>query len=83
MRRIVDGDDLEWGRRQMSNRGQAFFRPLWRRIAIVAVCAGWTVLEWVSGQQGWAAIAAAVTAYGAWSFFIAWKDPPPGSPGNP
>lgn len=66
----------------MQGSGQAFFRPRWRRIAIVAACAGWAALEWVSGQQGWATIAAAVTAYGVWSFFIAWKDPPPGSSEN-
>ena len=27
-------------------------------------------------------VAAAVTAYGVWSFFIAWKDPPEGHSDN-
>lgn len=58
--------------------GSDFFRPLWLRATIVAACAGWAVLEYASGQSGWAMIAAAVTAYGVWSFLIAWKPDGPG-----
>ena len=60
----------------MQDSRNAFFQPVWRRMAIVVACAGWAMLEWISGQTGWATIAAAVTIYGAWSFFIAWKEPP-------
>lgn len=53
--------------------GNDFFRPLWLRVAIVAACAGWALLEWVNGENGWAMMAAAVTAYGIWSFIIAYE----------
>lgn len=50
-----------------------FFRPLWLRAAIVAVCAIWAVFEWVNGETGWAVMAGAVTLYGVWSFLIAYR----------
>lgn len=49
-----------------------FFRPLWLRLAIVAACIGWAVLEWLNDQSGWALIAGAAAAYGIWSFLIAY-----------
>lgn len=52
-----------------------FFRPLWRRIAVVVVCAAWTVLEFVTGTPLWGMMALAFTAYGAWTFLIAYKAP--------
>ncbi|MEM9975084.1 MAG: hypothetical protein AAF771_12965 [Pseudomonadota bacterium] len=48
-----------------------FFRPLWRRLAIVAVCAVWLGFELLAGSLGWAAFVAAVTAFLAYEFFIA------------
>lgn len=53
----------------MSER-QDFFAPVWRRVAIVGACAGWAGLELYSGETYWAGIAAAVTVYGVWSFFL-------------
>jgi hypothetical protein len=50
-----------------------FFRPLWRRIAVVAACAVWTAVEYAGGSSTWALIALAVTAYGAWQFFYLYK----------
>lgn len=50
-----------------------FFRPFWRRAAIVAACAAWAVIELVYGQIGWAMLAGAATLYGIWSFFIAYR----------
>lgn len=55
--------------------GEDFFRPLWIRALIVAACAGWAVLEWINGQTGWAMVAGAATAYGIWSFLIAYEPP--------
>jgi hypothetical protein len=60
----------------MAKAGDTFFRPLWRRVAIVAACAGWAVVEWAYGDETWTMIAAAVTAYGAWSLLYAYKVPP-------
>ncbi len=54
-------------------KGDDFFRPLWLRAAIVAVCAAWAVFEWINGQTGWAVMAGAATVYGIWSFLIAYR----------
>jgi hypothetical protein len=50
----------------------AFFRPLWIRIATVAVCLGWAGVELAGGSAGFAMIFAAAGFYAAWQFFIAW-----------
>jgi hypothetical protein len=55
--------------------GNPWLRPLWRRIAVVAVCAIWTLLEVWSGDGLWTTIAGAMTAYGAWIYLINWQDP--------
>lgn len=54
-------------------KGDDFFKPLWIRLAIVLACAGWTLIEWINGESGWAMMAGAVTLYGAWSFLYAFK----------
>lgn len=51
--------------------GSGFFEPLWRRVAIVAACPGWAGVEWFYGETVWAGVAAAATAYGAWTLLIA------------
>ncbi len=54
-----------------------FYRPLWRRIAIVASTAGWLAFELlVSGSGLWTALALGIFIYSAWTFLITWKDPP-------
>jgi len=50
-----------------------FFQPLWRRIAIVAVCFGWAIFEFSTNVPFWGTIALGFGAYGIWQFFIAWK----------
>ena len=52
-----------------------FFRPLWRRLLVVALCLGWATFELRHGATIWAAIFAAIGAYLAWQFFLAF-DPP-------
>ncbi|WP_424931241.1 hypothetical protein [Amaricoccus macauensis] len=47
-----------------------FFKPLWRRIAVVAVTLGWAVVEFVSGGPIWGFIFAAIGAWCAWEFFV-------------
>ena len=46
------------------------FRPLWVRIAIVAVAAGWGLFEIATGSPFWAVIFLALAAYAAWGFFV-------------
>jgi hypothetical protein len=45
--------------------------PLWRRIAVVAVAAAWTVIEFAAGSGFWGTLAAAFTGYGIWALLIA------------
>lgn len=52
-----------------------FFRPLWRRVAVVIVCAAWAVLEFASSAPLWGMIALAFTAYAVWTFLITFKVP--------
>lgn len=53
----------------------AFFRPLWRRIAVVAVSLGWAAVEFASGAAFWGVLFGAVGLYCAHQFFVAF-DPP-------
>jgi hypothetical protein len=46
------------------------FRPLWVRIVIVAICAGWGIMEFVTGAPFWGIIFLALGAYAAWGFFV-------------
>ncbi|CAN5378802.1 hypothetical protein BH10PSE7_BH10PSE7_22680 [soil metagenome] len=55
-----------------------FFAPLWRRIAIVLVVAGWLVFELLGPHDPiWITAAAGSLAYSIWSFLITWPKPPP------
>jgi len=47
-----------------------FFRPLWRRIAVVVVCTVWAGLELWHGDVTWIAIAVGFTAYAIWAFLL-------------
>lgn len=63
-----------------------FFRPLWRRVAVVVFLAAWLAWEvFFTREQMWMMIVGAVLAYSIWSFFItfdrtAGKDGPGGDP---
>jgi hypothetical protein len=53
-----------------------FYRPLWRRVAVVAVCAAWFAAELVLLKDTlFIPIAGALTAYTAWVLLIKWKTP--------
>ena len=54
-----------------------FFIPLWRRVATVALCYFWMVVELVTGGPGWALLFAALGTYCAHQFFIAFDPPDP------
>jgi hypothetical protein len=47
-----------------------FFRPLWRRIAVVAVTLGWALVELSGGNTFWAILFGALGLYAAWEFFV-------------
>jgi hypothetical protein len=48
-----------------------WFRPLWRRVLVTAVCAVWLGFELiVSHEQLWMIISGAGLAYCLWNFFL-------------
>lgn len=59
----------------MANREQQhpFYKPLWRRIAIVAVIVLWLGFELYQESGGlWVGLAAAMLAYAIYTFFLTW-----------
>ena len=47
-----------------------FFRPLWIRILLVAICVGWGIMEFVTGAPFWGIIFLSLGAYAAYGFFF-------------
>ncbi len=61
----------------MKDRDVNFFRPLWRRVAVMAVCVVWAGLELYGRDQTWIVITLGLTAYAVWTLFISFpKDAP-------
>lgn len=55
----------------------AFYRPLWRRVAIVCFVALWLAFELYYVRDGlWIAVAGGFLAYAAWTFLINWPKTP-------
>jgi hypothetical protein len=55
-----------------------FYRPKWRRVAIVALTAVWAAFEVFHVKDGfWTILAVAVFAYSLWAFILNWKETPP------
>ena len=52
-----------------------FFRPLWRRIAVILVCVGWAILEFATNAPFWGMIALGFTAYAIWAFLLTYNPP--------
>ena len=63
----VDGGSGENGVKQQDTD---WFRPLWRRIAVVAFVAGWCGWEWFNGDSFWALLTTAALAYAVWALFV-------------
>ena len=66
----------------MKDVDHPFFRPLWRRIALVAICLGWAGLEFYGGSQTWGMIALGFAVYGAWQFLWMYRPPKDDVPGQ-
>jgi hypothetical protein len=64
----------------LKDRDVNFFRPLWRRIAVTAVCVVWAAIEATHGDQLWIAITVGLTAYAVWTFFIRFPKEVPADP---
>lgn len=58
---------------KIADTGHPFYKPLWRRLAIVAAVALWAAYEiFVSKEPLWMALSAGMLAYAAWAFLIGW-----------
>lgn len=47
-----------------------FFRPLWRRIAVVVLCLGWGVFEFSGSNTFWGVLFVGIGLYCAYEFFV-------------
>lgn len=54
----------------MNDRDAPFFKPLWRRLALVGFCAAWTLWELWNGETFWAVVVGGITVYAVWTFLI-------------
>ena len=56
-----------------------FFRPAWRRYAMVAACFAWATFEMSQGNSIWAYLFAGIGGFLAYNLIFAFpKDPPEG-----
>lgn len=46
------------------------FKPLWIRVLVTLVCAGWGLLELATGSPFWAIIFLGLAAYCTYAFFF-------------
>ncbi len=61
-----------------------FYKPLWRRVVIVAVVAAWTIVEVMTGADGfWLLLSGGMLAYSIYIFFITWPKDTPEGDGTP
>jgi len=52
-----------------------FFKPMYRRILVVALCLGWGAFEFNGGYPGWGMLFVAVGIYCGWIFFFNFHPP--------
>jgi multisubunit Na+/H+ antiporter MnhC subunit len=58
---------------KFADTGHPFYKPLWRRLVIIAVVALWAAYEvLVSRESLWIAISLGMLAYAVWVFLISW-----------
>lgn len=48
-----------------------FFVPVWRRIAVIAVCFGWGALEYFNNEPFWGALFCGLGVLSVWQLFFA------------
>lgn len=62
----------------LNQNDSEFFRPLWRRVAVIVAVACWFGFEvLVSHDQLWMLLTGIALAYAVWNFIIRWpKDAP-------
>ncbi len=55
---------------QLIDPTHPFYRPLWVRVLIVAICLGWTIVEASTSEPFWAVLIGAVGIYAAWMLLV-------------
>ena len=51
--------------------GLEWFRPMWRRVVLIAFVVGWCGWEWLFNKdQFWGFLTLALVAWAIWTFFI-------------
>jgi hypothetical protein len=60
-----------------------FYKPLWIRVLITALCLGWAVVELAAGGPFWAILFGAMGLYCAHQFFIAFNPREPDGKDKP
>ena len=66
----------------MKQRDVEWFRPLWRRVVVTAVCAVWAAMELLHHDQTWILITLGLTAYAVWTLFLTFPKPAPPAEGG-
>lgn len=51
-----------------------FFKPLWRRVVIVAFCSAWAAWEWFNGAAFWGMLVTGIALYALWAFIITFNE---------
>jgi hypothetical protein len=60
---------------RLTDRGHPFYKPLWRRIALVAFTGTWAAVELIYLQSGlFSALFLGLFAYAVWVFLLTWDD---------
>lgn len=69
---------------RLTQRDTDWFRPLWRRVAVVAFVGGWLGWEFFyTHDETWTLIVMGLLAYAVWVFFIRYKPAAPKQDGTP
>jgi hypothetical protein len=62
---------------QLIDPNHPAYRRLWVRVAIVAVCFGWAVVEFITGDPFWGMLAGGAGAYAFYTLFWTFNPQPP------
>lgn len=57
-----------------------FFKPLWLRIAVVALAAGWGGFEFYSGATFWGTLFVGAAGLAFWGLFVTFNPREPADP---
>jgi hypothetical protein len=68
---------------QLIDPNHSFYRPLWIRLAIVAVCFGWAIVEVTTGEPFWAILVGALGVYSAYKLLLTFTPQAPEVPTAP